>query len=108
MVALDLAGIHVEGQRGVGVEVVARTVVRDPRRRIPGAPVRDVLCGIQHAGDPDRATTAFVSVALPRFAAGLVRRWNGIRAPQTFSALGVERAHRTADTELTARVADED
>src|SRR6266852_2375427 len=65
VIALQLAGLDVDRQRRVRVQVVVGTIVSNPRRRISGAPVGDDQCGIEDAGDPDGATSALVRIALP-------------------------------------------
>src|SRR6266404_1123931 len=92
VIALQCAGGEVERQRGVGVQIIARTIVSDPRRRISGAPVGDVRFGIKHTGDPDRATSALVCIAPPGRPAWLIGRGHGVGAPDSLAGLGVEGA----------------
>src|SRR6266851_7468029 len=106
--ALQCAGLEVERQRGVGIQIIARTIVSDPRRRISGAPVGDVRFGIKHTGDPDRATSALVCIAPPGRPAWLIGRGHGVGAPDSLAGLGVEGAHRASDAKFSTGVTDED
>src|SRR5229473_577158 len=108
MIALQLAGLDVERQRRVRVQVVAGTIVSNPRRRISSAPVSDVQCGIEDPGDPDGATSALVRIALPGVPAWLMRCGHRVGAPESLAALGVEGAQRAPDAKFPTGVADED
>src|SRR6185437_10062681 len=101
VIALQCAGLEVERQRGVGIQIVARTIVRDPRRRIAGAPVGDVRCGIKHTGDPGGATSALVCIARPGRAARLIGRGHRVGAPDSPAGLGVEGTQRASDAKFS-------
>src|SRR5262249_38822408 len=84
VVPLDLAGVGVERDRAVGIEVVAGTILGVPiRTRVADAPDDRVGRRIVGAGDPGR--TAAVGgrpvVILPGIAAGLALQRDRVGAP---------------------------
>src|SRR6185437_11025927 len=90
-VPLDLAGVGVERQRRIRVEVVAGAEGVVPiRARIADAPVDRVAAWLVGAGDPGRAAAGDfrVVVALPGLDAGLALAGDGVGAPDLL--LGVE------------------
>src|SRR5258708_25790556 len=99
-----MAGVDVERQRGVCVEVVARTIVSNPRCRIPSAPVGGVRRRIKHTRDPDRATSALVCVAFPGSSTRLIGRLHRVGSPDSPAGLGSERTHRTSYATISTRV----
>src|SRR6266404_1306962 len=102
VIAFDLAGIGVESERRVRVEVVAGPVVRDPWPWIPGAPVSRVCGGVIDPGNPGRSAAPFVRLPFPGVATRLVCRRHGISFPDALSGEGVECIHRTPNTKLAA------
>jgi len=72
-VPLDRAVIRVDGQTRGGIQVVARTQVRVPRRRVAGAEQQRVGVRVVVAAQPGGCATGFPQVARPGlagFAAG--------------------------------------
>jgi hypothetical protein len=67
----DPATRHIEGNRVVGVEVVARTIARG-RNRIARTPISQIGGGIISAGAEERAAAGLprIVVVLPGLAAG--------------------------------------
>src|SRR5258708_30275875 len=108
MIALDLAGIGVESDRGVRVEVVAGPVVGDPGARIPRTPVSRVCCGVIDPGNPGRSAAPFVRLPFPGVATRLVCRRHGISFPDALSGERVKRAYGAPNAELATRAAGDD
>src|SRR5258707_7008726 len=108
VIAFDLAGIGVESERRVRVEVVAGPVVGDPRARIPRTPVSRVCCGVIDPGNPGRSAAPFVGLAFPGVATRLVWRRHGISFPDALSGERVKRAYGAPNAELATRVAGDD
>src|SRR6266851_9385808 len=108
VIALDLAGIGVESERRVRVEVVAGPVVRDPWPWIPSAPVSRVCCGVIDPGNPGRSAAPFVGLSCPGVATRLVCRRHGISFPDALSSERVKRAYGAPNAELATRVAGDD
>ena len=114
------AGVGVERDDRVGVEVVAR-----PLRRIPvgtgvaHAPIREIQIGIVRAGQPDRSAAMLPGLGiaiglrigrarLPGLVAGLAGTGNGVEAPGLLAGLGVVGGDEAADAQLAAADADDD
>src|SRR5229473_2797814 len=108
VIALDLAGIGVESERRVRVEVVAGPVVGDPGARIPRTPVSRVCCGVIDPGNPGRSAAPFVGLPFPGVATRLVCRRHGISFPDALSGERVKRAYGAPNAELATRVAGDD
>src|SRR6267154_4669660 len=108
VIAFDLAGIGVESERRVRVEVVAGPVVRDPWPWIPCAPVSRVCCWVIHPGNPGRSAASFVRLPFPGVATRLVCRRHGISFPDALSGERVKRAYGAPNAELATRVAGDD
>src|SRR5229473_3105804 len=108
VIALDLAGIGVESERRVRVEVVAGPVVGDPGARIPRTPVSRVCCGVIDPGNPGRSAASFVGLSFPGLPTRFVWPGHSVRLPESSSGEGVECIHRTPNTKLAARVAEDD
>src|ERR1700676_2449183 len=108
VLVIALQFTDVDRQCRVRIEVVARTIVGNPRRRIPGTPVGNVRCRIKHAGDPDRATSALVSIAFPTRPPSLIRRGHRVGAPDSLASLGIEGAYRAADAKFSTGVTHKD
>src|SRR6266404_824181 len=87
VIALQLAGVDVERQRRVCIQVVAGTLVGYPRRRISSTPIGDLRFRIKHAGDPDRATSALVCIAYPGRPVWFIGRGHRIRSPDSLTGL---------------------
>src|SRR6266404_4420501 len=102
--ALHFTCIDVDRQCGVRIQVVARTIVGNPGRRIPGTPVCGVRRRIKYARYPDRTTSALVSIAFPSRSATLIRRRHRVGAPNSLTGFCIKRAYRAADTKFATRV----
>src|SRR5256714_1902401 len=110
-VPLHLAGLGIEGDRRVGEQVVAGTIGGVvARRRIAGAPVREVARRIVGAGDVERAAAGAprLGLVLPGLAAGLARRRNDEGLPLHVAGLRIERGEPVAHAIVAARGADQD
>src|SRR6266403_2542637 len=100
VIALDLAGVGVESERRVRVEVVAGPVVGDPGARIPRTPVGCVRGRIIYSGDPGRSAASFVGLAFPGVATRIVWRRHRVGFPDALSGERVKRAYGTPHAEL--------
>src|SRR6266478_264867 len=108
VIAFDIAGISVESERRVRIEVVAGTVVRDPWPWIPGAPVSRVCCGVIDPGNPGRSAAPFVGLSFPGLPTRFVWPGHSVRLPESFSGERVKRAYGAPNAELATRVAGDD
>src|SRR5882762_2859491 len=104
VIALQFTGVDIDRQSGVRIQVVARTIVGNPGRRIPGAPVCGVRRWIKYARDPDGTTSALVSIAFPSRSARLIRRRHRVGAPNSLAGFCIKGAYRGADTKFATRV----
>src|SRR5262249_49426947 len=96
----QLAGIVVERDYAVGVEVVAGAEFGvEIGSRIARAPVLHVELGIVRAGRPDRAAAAVPGVVavLPGLVAGLTLGRNGVELPLLLARSQVGRGNEAAD-----------
>src|SRR4029077_1086407 len=94
------AGIGIERQRAVGIEVVAGPIGVVPvRTGIADAPDQGVGRGIIAAGHPGRTTACRRSVLgiLPGVAAGLALVGNGVSAPDFLLGVEIGRRDPAAD-----------
>src|SRR4029077_4761663 len=108
VIALDLAGVGIESERRVGVEVVAGPVVGDPAAGIPPTPVGRVRGRIIAPGNPGRSAASFVGLAFPGVGTRLVWRRHGVGFPDSFSGERVESVYGAPNAKLAARVAGDD
>ncbi len=108
-VPFELAGVRIEGNDAVGVEVVAGAHTGVPVwAGVAGAPVGEVEFGVVGAGEPDGAAAVDPGVAAPSFVAGLAFFGDGFEAPD-FAASGcVVGSDEATDAELAAGGADDD
>src|SRR5579885_1028407 len=75
----QLAGIGVQRDDGIGIEVVAFALRRIPvRARVSGSPEREVQCGIVRTRGPDRAASMLPVITLPCFVSSLAGTGNGV------------------------------
>ena len=102
----ELAGLGIDRDRGRRVEVIARALVAEPRRRVARAPIGQVQRWIVRPGDPDGSATLLPRVARPRLTALLTGRGDRVRLPRGLTAVGVKGLDEAADAELAARDAD--
>src|SRR5579859_3879398 len=89
-IPLELAGVRIQRQKRIAIQVIARAALSAiGRRRIPGGPERDVRCGIVGSGNPRRRPANFPGIPLPTFVTGLAGPRNGVEAPLAFAAVRV-------------------
>ena len=102
----DLAGVGVEGERGVGVQDVAvagAALHRAPRDRHPDAGEDEVQLGVEAGRVPGRAAPpVLVGNVSPALVAELAPGGNGVRAPHLGAGVGVVGRHPTAGVEVIA------
>ena len=77
-----LAGLRLNGENRIGVEVIAHTIERIPRRRIAGPPEYEVELGVVGPCNPGRAAAVGSGFAGPGLRARLSVRRYGVGAPQ--------------------------
>src|SRR6202011_5265735 len=107
VIALDLAGGHVDRERRRGVEVIALALIAHPRTAVARAPEREIRVRIVVGRDPYGGAAGLpLSPPLrPRLAAGLARGGDGVGSPQLLAGVDVERRDKSANAELAARTA---
>src|SRR6185503_20259068 len=104
-----LAGVDVERDDAVAVEVVAEPAAAVPvGRRVTRAPEREVRLGIVRGGVPDRGAARAPRVAGPRVVAGLAGARDRVEAPNFLARLRVERRDVAADSHVAAARAYDD
>ena len=109
VVPLEHAGVGVERDHRVGVEVVALAVLAvEVRAGVAGAPVDQVQRRVERAGHPRGAAAALPRVAFPALAALLARAGHHPEAPGALAGGGVEGVDEAADAVLGAGDADHD
>ena len=108
VIAAQLAGLDVERDDGVRIEVVAGAHVARPRPGIAGAPERQAEPGVVAAGDPHRRAAGLPRVLRPRVVTELAGARNRIRLPDLVARVRVERDDEAADAALAARHTDHD
>src|ERR1700733_15936654 len=95
-VPVHLAGVGVEGQQGIAVEVISGasfTAIRG--RRIHRGPENLIRGGVIGSSVPSRSAAHFPRVAFPRVMAGFARTGHGVEAPFAFAGgcvVGVDEA----------------
>ncbi len=107
----DPAVRDIEGDRAVGVKVVARTIARIVgRNRIARTPIGQIGRRIISAGAEERAAAGLpgIVVVFPGFAAGFAGRWDGKGLPFRLAGLGIERCQPVAQAAVAAGAADHD
>ncbi len=107
----DLAGVGVDGEGRVGVEIVARPVFGiEHRRRLTGTPIQEVGRRVISSDIPEGATAGLPSVMVvsPGLVAGFARRRDRVSAPQHVAGLGVDRHQPTASADIGAGSGDDD
>ena len=108
VIPLQLAGIGVERDDAVAVQVVAEPHAAVPiRRGVAGAPEREIRLGIVGGRVPDRGAALAPRVAGPRVVAGLAWRRDRVEAPSLLARLRVERGDVAADPHVAAGRADD-
>ena len=108
-VPLELAGIGIECEQRIGIEIVAAALVAFPvGAGVAGAPVNHVEFGVVAAGHPSGGGTIFVAIAEPGFG-GLVSR-SGQRgeSPGLLACFGFVRGEVAAYAKLATGTADDD
>ena len=97
------AGVRVERQHRIGVEVVAFALRRVPvRPGISGTPIRQIQSRIVRTGDPDGAAAVHPAVAWPGVVPRLPWFRNDVKLPDFFSGLGVKRRDEAANAVFAA------
>src|SRR5262245_54148946 len=88
-----LAGVWIDGDHRIGIQVVSGTLCRVPiRAGIPGAPVGQVQNGIIRTGYPNRSTAALPGLTGGIFPCLMSRfAWtrNGVETPETLSLVQI-------------------
>ena len=108
-VPLQRAGVGVERDHRVGVEVVAGPQVRVPvGAGVADAPVGQVERRVVRRRQPHRSAAGLPRVAAPRLVAALARPRHRVEAPQLLAGGGIERGDEAANAVLAAADADED
>lgn len=103
VIPLELAVGGVEGEDGVGVEVVTAAIaVVGVRPGVAGGPVEGVSAGVVGAGEPGGAAAEFVATAFPGFDAGFAVGGDGPMAPDAFAGGGFVGGDETADAPVAA------
>ena len=101
----DRAGIGIQGDGTVGIQVVARTVFRIPvRAGVANTPDDQILIRIIRAGNPGRAAAVFPGIVqiLPGFVTRLTRTGNGEPAPAFFLGIEIGRCQPAANPVFSA------
>ena len=102
-VPFELAGIGVERDHAIAIEVVAGAMVAIPiGTGIADAPVGEIEIGIVGARDPDGGAAGLPGIAGPGFVAGFARAGDGVEAPGFLAGRGVVGGDETADAVLAA------
>src|SRR5690606_36836186 len=105
---LELAGVDVEHDDGVAVEVVAEPDAAVPVRcGIAGAPEREIRHRVVGPGVPHRGPAGLPRIAGRRLVARLAGPWDRIEAPHLLAGLRVERGDVCADAHVAAGRADD-
>ena len=105
----QLAGVDVQGDDGVGVEVVARARLRIVNRhRIAGAPDGELRRRVVGAGLPQAAASGLPGVVgiLPGFAARIARLRHDVPAPELLARSRIERRDPAARLGVAGAVGD--
>ncbi len=100
----DLTAGGIEGDHRCGVEIVAGTLIAEPRAAVAGTPECQVGFRIVVAGHPDRGAAALVMIAArrPGFASGLARGRDGVGLPQLLAGFRIERGEEAAHAQFPA------
>ena len=99
----ELAGIGIERDHGIGIEIVAGALRGIPvGAGIAGAPVDQVQIRIVGTCDPDRAAAVLPIVSAPAFVSGLAGSGNGIEPPGFLARFAVKSGDESADAEFPA------
>src|SRR5206468_11860342 len=81
-IPFQLAGIGIEGEQGIAVQVIARASGAAIRwRRISRGPVEQIGCGSVRARIPCRSATNFPRFSLPTIVPRFARTGNRVEAP---------------------------
>ncbi len=108
VVPLQLAGVGVERDDAVAVEVVAKPRRAVPvRRRVAGAEEHEVRLGIVGARVPHADAAGLPRVARPGLVARLAGSGNRVEAPDFLAGLRIERRDVAADRAVAAAGADD-
>src|SRR5688572_7597380 len=100
----ELAGVRVERDDRIGIEVVAGTLCGIPiRSGVADSPVRQVQVWVIGACDPDRRASVLPVVALPGFVAGLTGPGDCVETPYLTTSPRVECGDEASNAELATR-----
>src|SRR4029077_355744 len=105
-VPLDLAGVSVESNGAVSVEVVAWPISTVPVRPwIADAPIDQIELGVVRAGNPGRPAARLPGVVtiLPAVVAGLALSRDRVGAPHLLAGLQIGSGEPTANSVLGTR-----
>ncbi len=109
-IPLEFAGVRIEGEDGIGIEIVAfaaGAVVGG--RRIAGGPVEKVELWIVGAGDPGGSAAVGSGFGgAPGVTAGFAGSGNGVETPGALAGGGVVGVDETTDTVFAAGNTDDD
>ena len=106
---LEFAGVGVESEDAIGIEIVARAAAAvEIGPGVAGGPVDDIEGGIVRTGGPGGGTAHFGGEVTPGVRAGFAFAGDGPEAPGFFPGVGVERSDEAALAATAAGDADED
>src|SRR5579859_126521 len=107
VIPLELAGIGIERDDAVGVEVGAFAgIAIEISRGIADAPIEQIQLGIIRAGEPGGASARFPAIAGPGLVAFLARGGNGPETPGAAAGVDVESREIAAMSGIAAGDAD--
>ena len=108
-IPVELAGIGIQGEQRVAVEVVTGAAFAAiGRGRIAGGPEDLVGSGVVGAGVPCRRAADFPGVCFPGIVAGLAGTGDGVEAPAALAGGGIVSVNEAADAVFAAGDSDQD
>src|SRR5271165_815111 len=94
---VQLAGINVERQQRITIEIIPPTLRRSVRRRgIPRGPEQLIRRRIKHSCDPGRRSADFPGIAFPRLVTRFAWCGRGIESPLALATSRVVCLHESA------------
>jgi hypothetical protein len=108
VVTPDLPRLHVEREHRVRVEVVAVSLITDPRPGVSRSPIGQTGRRIVVTGQPHRRTSRAPCLARPGIVPEFSRCGYGVCPPDLGAGFGVESRNESANAELSAGHADHD
>src|SRR5580693_1133434 len=101
---LQLAGFGIQRNDGIGIKVIALTLVTvEIRTRISDWPHQSICFPIVSAGKPSGAAAMLECASHPSAGFGIARRRDGPEPPGTFARRSAKRVELAADAFVTAR-----